>query len=90
MYKIKFKDYTYINIIKKTFMKHFIIYFKIEEEFQHNYYSDLIKDENFLYNVWCLNFYNELFVNLLIDSYEGTYSEYTLQLIEKYHTFNEV
>lgn len=58
MYKIKFKDYTYINIIKKkTFIKHFIVYFQIEKEFKHNYYSDLIKDESFLYKVWYLNFY---------------------------------
>lgn len=85
--KIHFNDCTFVEIIKNAFIKHFITYFDIENDLKNNDYYELIKNKDFLNKIYNLNLYKDLFINLMNDSINGEYNEYTLMLIED---FNEM
>lgn len=83
--KIHFDDYTFIEIIKEAFIRHFITCFDIEDELKNGDYDKLIKNKDFLNKIYNLNLYKDLFINLMKDSISGEYNEYTLMLIEEYN-----
>lgn len=83
--KIHFDDHTFIEIIKDAFVRHFVAYFDIEDDLKKYDYNELIKNKDFLNKIYNLNLYKELFLNLLKDSINGEYNDYTLMLIEDYN-----
>lgn len=83
--EIDFDDITFIEIIKESFIRHFITYFDIEDELKKYGYDKLILNKDFLNKIYNLNLYKDLFINLMKDSINGEYNEYTLMLIENFN-----